>query len=85
MTDECDKNEPHRKLNAEFILTSGVEEKRPGFDYQGLRPRNQYILLQFKMAQKVDGDEEMFVRLWSPYNTGYVTIFGESSQLRTAN
>ena len=71
MTDECDKNEPHRKLNAEFILTSGCDTpKKLGTNLFGLKPNNMYNLLQFKMANKDDGTQEMFVRLWSPYGTG---------------
>ena len=75
MTDECDKNQPQRKLNAEFILTSGVaDNKKPGVDLHGLKVDSQYTLLQFKTANKDDGGEEMFVRLWSPYGTGYVQV-----------
>ena len=72
MTDECDRNEPHRQLGAKFIVTAGIDSKKPGTDLCGLQQNSQYLLLQCKMANKVneDDEEEMFVQLWSPYGAG---------------
>ena len=55
------------QLGAKFIGIAGIDSKKLE-QTCGLQQNSQYLLLQCKMANKVneDDEEEMFVQLWSP-------------------